>query len=93
MKKNLYYVISILSCLFLILIFIEIKDIKNNLNDTFYATDISFERGKGVSFFLYTSSKKTYENNCLTVHFKCYDKNGIMKDYLVDVKKPDFFLG
>lgn len=87
MKKTTKIIISILVILtyiFLLLIFIELKNINNRIPDTFYARNVYFEMENDsnsryrMTFDIISSLEKEYKDNKLIVKFKCYDENGIM---------------
>lgn len=98
-KDNVFYkIIAIFCCLFLLLIFLGLINIKNSVADTFHAKNVYFQIEDPnfpryrITFKLISMQGNEYENNSLLVYFKCYDKNGIMVDDAVEakIKKGEF---
>ena len=83
-RNTFCYIMSILCCLFLVLILLELVNIKNGTTDSFYAEDAYFQLedpnvpSYRINFQLVSSQGKEYKDKSLLVKFKCYDKNGVM---------------
>lgn len=100
-KNKFSCIAGILCCFLLLLIFIELKNVKNSIYDTFYAEDVYFQienhnlPSYRITFQLFSSQGKSYKKNELLVKFKCYDKNGFMiaDDVEAKIEKGKFEQG
>lgn len=94
--KNIKYIIFIGIIILCIINFIALIKVENGLYDTFFAYDVNFtanaDRSYSMTFGAISAQNKSYSNNKLVFHFKCYDKNGVLLDDNVQavVRKGDF---